>query len=91
MTKQTIPWRERPLLNLQDASKLLGVSTASIYRFEREGRLVFTRLAGRTLIETPSLIALVDSTEAWSPSGRPEKANRRRKVIAQSAQSAQSA
>lgn len=72
------PWRERPLQSLQTASEIAGVSVASLYRFASEGKLVFKRLAGRTLVDTKSLVALVDSAEDWPPSSRAEKAREKR-------------
>lgn len=85
---QKIPWREKPLTTLQAGAEIIGVSPASLYRLAREGKLTLVRLAGRTLIETATLIALVDTREPWTPSGRTKQANRRRKEIAQTAQSA---
>lgn len=84
----SIPWRERPFVTMQAGAEIVGVSPASLYRFAEEGKLKLVRLAGRTLIETPSLIVLVGAVEPWSPSGRTKGANRRRKELAQSAQSA---
>lgn len=69
-SKSGFPWRERPLHSLQSASELAGVSVASLYRFEREGRLAFRRLGGRTLVETDGLVSLIESAEKWSPSDR---------------------
>lgn len=72
--EQSVPWRERPLLSLQTASEIVGVSVASLYRFESEKRLVFRRLGGRTLVVTPSLVALVDAAEPWTASTLTNKA-----------------
>lgn len=66
--KPELPWQDSAFVTLQQASKIIGVSVASLYRFETEKRLVFRRLAGRTLISTPSLIALVSTAEPWSAS-----------------------
>jgi hypothetical protein len=71
---QSMPWRERAFHTLPIASEISGVSVASLYRFADEGRLTFKRLAGRTLVETASLINLVDSAEVWVASTRAEKA-----------------
>jgi hypothetical protein len=68
------PWRDAPLHSMQAASKICGVSIASLYRFAAEGRLTLKRLAGRTLVSTESLVALVDSAEPWAPSTRAMKA-----------------
>lgn len=63
-----VPWRQSAFQTLQQASSIVGVSVASLYRFEIEKRLIFKRLAGRTLVDTPSLIALVEGAESWTPS-----------------------
>ncbi|UES46827.1 hypothetical protein [Roseibium aggregatum] len=65
-----IDWRNSAYLPLTRASEIAGVSTASLYNFESAGRLQFKRLAGRTLVTTESLIALIDSAEDWTPSDR---------------------
>lgn len=73
-SEKSVPWRERPLLPLQVAAEITGVSIASLYRFESEERLIFRRLGGRTLVETPSLVALVDAAEPWAASPLTNKA-----------------
>ena len=71
---EAIHWRERPLHSMQAASNIAGVSKASLYRFANDGRLKLKRLAGRTLVETKSLIALVDAADDWTPATRTNKA-----------------
>ena len=66
----TVPWRERPLLPLQTASAIAGVSVASLYKFEGEGKLAFRRFAGRTLVESAGLATLLDAAEPWKASDR---------------------
>lgn len=73
-----VPWQQRPVLPLAVAAEISGVSPASLYRFASEGRLKFRRLAGRTLVETPSLMALVDAAESWTPSNRGSAARAQR-------------
>lgn len=68
------PWRERPLLPMQLASEVAGVSVASLYRLAAKGRVELKSLAGRTLVETASLIAMIERVEPWSPSQRAAKA-----------------
>lgn len=63
-------WRERPFQTLNAAADIAGLSVASLYRFESEGRLTFKRLGGRTLVDTASLIALLETAETWTPSKR---------------------
>ncbi|WP_156041775.1 helix-turn-helix domain-containing protein [Bradyrhizobium sp. URHD0069] len=79
------PWRERPLQPMKVAAELCGVSIASLYRFSDEGRLVLRRLGGRTLVETKSLIALIESAEDWTPYDRGKEARAKRKEIARAA------
>lgn len=84
MSKQNTPavdpfWRERPLHKVQDAAKIIGVSTASIYLLARKGDLELKRLAGRTVVTVESLAALIDSAEPWTPSGRATAANAARR------------
>jgi hypothetical protein len=83
--KPATPWRDRPLHPMKSAAELCGVSIASLYRFSDEGRLVLRRLAGRTLVDTKSLIALIDSAEKWTPYDRGKEARAKRKEIARAA------
>jgi len=78
------PWRERPLLPLKIASEVAGVSPASLYRFSDEGRLKLRELGGRTLVDTPSLIALIGTAKDWTPRPRGQEARDKRKEIARS-------
>jgi hypothetical protein len=79
------PWRERPLLPLKVASEVIGVSVASLYRFADEGRLRLRTLAGRTLADTKSVIALADSATDWKPTNRGKEARAKRSEAARSA------
>jgi hypothetical protein len=63
-------WRELPLLQVRAASQILGLSTASVYGLAHAGRLKLKRLAGRTLVETKSLVEVIDSATDWTPSPR---------------------
>jgi len=79
------PWRDRPLLQLKTASEIAGVSPASLYRFSDEGKLKLRELGGRTLVDTKSLIALIETAKDWTPRKRGEEARAKRKEIARSA------
>lgn len=79
------PWRDRPLHPMKTAAEICGVSIASLYRFSDEGRLTLRRLGGRTLVDTKSLIALVESAEKWTPYDRGKEARAKRKEIARAA------
>jgi hypothetical protein len=78
-------WRDRPLLTVQDAATVAGLSTASIYRFAGEGRINLVRLGGRTLVTVESLTALIATAEPWSPSARGSAARAARSERAQAA------
>lgn len=65
-----IPWREREFLKINDAAAIAGVSPASLYNFEKQGRLEFRRFAGRTQVVAASLVALLEQAEPWTPSER---------------------
>lgn len=71
-------WQDRPLLSLQLASEIAAISAASLYRYADAGRLNLRRLAGRTLVETGSLIELMNSAEPWKPSQRGKEARAKR-------------
>lgn len=77
-SKPETPWRDTALLSLKRAAHVLGISVASLYRLESEGRLKFRRLAGRTLVATSGIAALADADEAWSPSTKGFEARARR-------------
>ena len=42
-------------------------SISRLYEFEKEGRLRFRRLGGRTLLEVRTLVELIDSLPQWTP------------------------
>jgi hypothetical protein len=79
------PWRDRPLLQLKTASEIAGVSPASLYRFSDEGKLKLRELGGRTLVDTKSLIALIETAKDWTPKKRGEEARAKRKEVARTA------
>jgi hypothetical protein len=66
-------------------NEISGRVVRRFYRFSDEGRLVLRRLAGRTLVDTKSLIALIDSAEKWTPYDRGKEARAKRKEIARAA------
>ncbi|KQP60101.1 hypothetical protein ASF41_10510 [Methylobacterium sp. Leaf111] len=49
------------------ASEVSGVSPATLYSLAAEGRLQLFKLAGRTLVDTESLKALIASRQVWTP------------------------
>lgn len=80
-----IHWRDRPYQQLGAASEITQISEAALYKAEKEGELTFVRLAGRTLVETASLIAFLDRAQPWTPSDRGAAARARRIEVARAA------
>lgn len=64
----SLPWRERAFNNINVASEALGVSRTSIYRLASQGKLTLRRVAGRVVVETAGLLAIVQTAEPWTPS-----------------------
>lgn len=79
------PWRDRPFLQLKTASEIVGVSIASLYNFSDAGRLKLRNFGGRTLVDTKSLIALIETAEDWTPKKRGQEARAKRKETARTA------
>jgi hypothetical protein len=88
----SIPWRDKPLQTISDASALIGGSKSRTYALLAEGALEAVRLAGKTLVRTTSLIAFLEQeAEGWRPdrkrvekavAGRPDVARKRPKAAA---------
>lgn len=84
-------WRDLPLHTINDASMILCGSKSRTYALLAEGKLEAARLAGKTLVKTSSIIALLENDkEQWSPDRkRVEKAvSARPDVIRKRAKSA---
>jgi hypothetical protein len=79
------PWRDRPFLQLKTASEIVGVSVASLYNFSDRGELKLREFGGRTLVDTKSLIALIETAADWVPKNRGSEARAKRKEIARAA------
>ncbi|TXN04968.1 hypothetical protein FV222_07060 [Methylobacterium sp. WL103] len=80
-----IYWRDRPYQQLGTASEIAQISEGALYAAEKNGLLTFVRLAGRTLVETASLVAFLDRAEPWTPSERGAAGRAKRAEIARSA------
>jgi hypothetical protein len=72
-------WRGASFLPMRHAAAILGISRAGVYNLGKTGALQFRRLAGRTLVITASLAALVDANEPWTPSPTAGAAGRARR------------
>lgn len=79
---ETIPWQQRPHLRLEVATEIAGISPASLYRLAAAGRVKLVKLAGRTLVETKSLVSLVNTAEPWTASERGAAARAKRIEVA---------
>ncbi len=86
--KAPLLWREAALLPLKVASAASGISSTSLYRFADIGKLKLRALAGRTLVDTKSLIALIDGAPAWTSTNRGAEARAKRREIARSSRAA---
>lgn len=75
-----LSWRDAPFLRMKNASEILGLSVASLYRLAHDGRLKLKKLEGRTLVETKSLIAVVESASDWTPAPKTTKATEARRA-----------
>jgi hypothetical protein len=93
----SIPWRDKPFQTINDTSAILCGSKSRTYTLLAEGTLEAVRLAGKTLVRTPSLIAFLEQeTEGWKPdrkrvekavAGRPDVIRKRQKKAASTASS----
>lgn len=86
--KTILRWQETSLLPMKIASAAAGVSITSLYRFADVGKLKLRTLAGRTLVDTKSLIALIEDAADWSPTNRGAEARAKRCEIARASHSA---
>jgi hypothetical protein len=60
-------WRDLPGLPVNQASTVLGGSTARVYKLLLEDKLTAVRVAGKVMVQVPSIVALLDQGEPWSP------------------------
>lgn len=81
---ETIPWDQRPHLRMTIATDVTGLSPTTIYRLAAEGKLTLKRIAGRVVVETPGVVALVEGAEPWKPGKRGGAARARRVEVARS-------
>lgn len=81
------PWQDLPLQTVKDTSTITGGSPGRVYALIGAGELEAIKLAGKTLVRTPSILALIErSGEPWKPNlkrveraiaGRPDVARKR--------------
>jgi hypothetical protein len=60
-------WADRPFLSIPFAAQLLGRSRAGIRAMLTDSRLRGVRVAGRTMVTTESVQALLDAAEPFQP------------------------
>lgn len=82
---ETIPWDQRPHLRMRVTSEVTGLSPTTIYRLASEGKLTLRRIAGRVVVETPGVIALIKNAEPWKPGTRGGAARAKRAEVARAA------
>jgi excisionase family DNA binding protein len=71
---ESIPWRQRQVINVPLAAELLGCSRAKVYALQKSGDLTFVLIGGRTLIRVEGLTQLIDKAPMWTPRHRADKA-----------------
>lgn len=79
---ETIPWDQRPHLRMTVTTDVTGLSPTTIYRLAAEGKLTLKRIAGRVVVETPGVVALVQNAEPWRPGKRGGAARSKRAEVA---------
>src|SRR5262245_57142409 len=65
--RANIPWTQWPYQTIQNAARISGRSTGGIYGLVHAGVLEADTVAGKTLIKTASLLALLSSANPWRP------------------------
>lgn len=75
---KAVPWRDRPVLTLKVAAEIVGLSVAGLYQLNAKGELHFKALGGRTLVDTQSLIALIENAPDWKTNDRGREARAKR-------------
>ena len=83
--QDAIPWDRRPHLRMTVTSDVTGLSRTTIYRLAAEGKLTLKRIAGRVVVETPGVLALVKAAQPWAPSARGAAARAKRSEAARMA------
>ena len=59
-------------------AEVTGLSRSTLYRLASAGRLTLRRLAGRVVVETAGVRALLDDAEPWQPGTRGAAARAKR-------------
>lgn len=80
-----IPWDKRPHLRMTVAADVTGLSRTTIYRLASEGKLTLKTLAGRVVVETQGVVALVKDAQPWRPGNRGAAARAKRSEAARAA------
>ena len=65
----TIPWWQRPYLNVDEAADILACSRAQIYKLGRSGALSMAQNVGRTLVTTQSVLDQIRQARPFVPGG----------------------
>ena len=65
-------WQVLPFLTVQETAAIMRTSSASVYKAAKEERLRLVKVAGRTVVEVPTIIAFLGwcQTQPFVPSMR---------------------
>jgi hypothetical protein len=66
----SVPWDQRPVLNLPTAAVLLGGSVPWIYQLADGGMIELVTMAGRTMVKTEGVVRLIRAAGPWQPSNK---------------------
>lgn len=67
------PWADRAFVTIKEASRICGVSAASIYSAAKSGKIALQKLSGRVVVTPAELQRYIDNATPWTPS--PTKAH----------------
>ena len=66
-TLHGLQWQNISVHPVKRAAVIIGASEAQVYALLKSGELGATRLAGKTLVLTNSLIAFLGTAKPWEP------------------------
>lgn len=66
-----IPWVQKPILPLRVAADLLCISRSSLYRLRADGKVTFTRVGGKSVVRTASIVAYLEEIGGLPSDGAP--------------------
>lgn len=66
-------WAERAFVTVKEASRICGLSAASIYRAAKDNKIALQKLGGRVVVTPAELNRFIGNATPWTPA--PEKAH----------------